>query len=666
MNATLLSPHEAESRIGAMLQQSEDASFRLAVSESRTFQGKYLPLGEVRLRGGSGDPSQLISNGAFEWVLPSADAAKTNLVGLLGIEASHRNVDRVLDHIATAAFRAGLIHPTFDPDTVSDMPYRRPTTVVADTSGVLQGALDFVARFLYPVARVKVPAIVQVEIVNLADRFFQLRRKGSDSPQRRIIELMEHLKSQGGQRALLRLELRSDTEVERTYLLADPLRGAFQQDRDQELREMNLSEPIRAYADRLILEAARQHQAQSGPDHLVRLLTGDQGLARMAMAEGIPALYFRAADASLFFGQRLSGQTFHPFSGFTHRTPFATVLWEFATAFGSARIENGRGALEVLAIGDDLPWSPFQTTDDLLWCRTSESLRKRTSKSRVANEARETEATRPAKAASEARLTDASAAMQRFSADRMLRLVCALDDRQEMPGSEVLEFLELRNPRGMAEYSRFLAPSRLVRVTEGIWFATAGTSSFAAALRNERLGETLEILSQVSSFKAFAERVSELSIGQPLDMPSAKRGLSGYRILGEITRICASLHGTGVMPTPSRPDAGRFAEIALRRFAALARGERYVAAGAWLETLIREEGIHPELARELLDEGSGRGLLNRYTEGSTLQVQVHEQKLHALRVRSGTPVVEEIHLYRGDYLIPGKGSVSLRIEAATS
>ncbi|MCY4343954.1 MAG: hypothetical protein OXE83_10330 [Gammaproteobacteria bacterium] len=646
-----------------MLKQSGDTSFRLAVSECRAFQRKYLPLGVVRLGRGSDEPSDLIRKGAFEWVLPSLDEAKKELKRLIEIEPSHHNMGRVLDDIAATAFRAGLIHPTFDPDAVADMPFRRPTTVVADTSGVLQGALDFVARFLYPVARVKVPAIVQVEIVNLTDRFFSLRRKGSNRPQHRIIELIEHLKSQGGQRALLRLELRSDTEVERTYLLADPLRGAFQQDRDQGLRDLNLSEPIRAYADRLILEAARQHQAQSGPDHIVRLLTADQGLARMAMAEGIPALYFQAADASLFFGQRLSGQRLHPFSGDIYRTPFAAVLWEFATAFGAARVENEGGAVELHAIGDDLPWAPFQTTDDLLWCRDGERQDITVGKDVARSGAKQSQPIRRGQSGTSIPPSSTPQAMQRFSPNKMLRLICVLDDYQEMPETEILGILEIVSPKSLREYRRFLMPSGLVRVTEGFWYATEGTQSFAAALRNERLADIFQILLEAPSFRTFSDHVSTLSIGQPLDDSNLKRGLSTYRILGEITRICVSLKGIGILPTPMRPDVMDFANIALRRFVDLAGGESYVASGAWLEALVRNDGVHPEVARELLDEASSRKLLNRYTEGSTPHVDLGDQNFHALRTHTGMPVVEEIHLHRGDYLIPGKGSVSLRIEA---
>ena len=78
------------------------------------------------------------------------------------------------------------------------------------------------------------------------------------------------------------------------------------------------------------------------------------------------------------------------------------------------------------------------------------------------------------------------------------------------------------------------------------------------------------------------------------------------------------------------------------------------------------EGIHPEAARRLLDEASTTGLLCRTTEGSTVQLMFQDRVIHVLRTESGLPVVEKVFLYRGDYLIPGKGSVSLRIENGTT
>jgi hypothetical protein len=41
--------------------------------------------------------------------------------------------------MAAISLRVGLQHPRFDPHSLVEMPFRRSTTIVSDTSGVLQG-----------------------------------------------------------------------------------------------------------------------------------------------------------------------------------------------------------------------------------------------------------------------------------------------------------------------------------------------------------------------------------------------------------------------------------------------------------------------------------------------------------------------------------------------
>ena len=123
------------------------------------------------------------------------------------------------------------------------------------------------------------------------------------------------------------------------------------------------------------------------------------------------------------------------------------------------------------------------------------------------------------------------------------------------------------------------------------------------------------------------------------------------------------MSGSGIYATPNVPEVTTFARIALRSFSSIDRdGHGLVATGEWLESLIRDEGIHPEVARRLLDDASEMKLIRRSTEGSTTQLRFDDRIVHVLRVESGLPVIEPIYLYRGDYLIPGKASVSLRIE----
>ncbi len=127
-----------------------------------------------------------MTNGAYEWKIPTVSKATAELSKLLEPSSAKATKDdakradrtsRILDAVATTAVRSGLVHPVFDQESVEDMPFRSGTTIIADTSGVSQGGLDFVARYLCPVARIKVPAIVHMEIVNQADRYIQLRRQ---------------------------------------------------------------------------------------------------------------------------------------------------------------------------------------------------------------------------------------------------------------------------------------------------------------------------------------------------------------------------------------------------------------------------------------------------------------------------------------------------------
>lgn len=708
MTAVLVSPDQAALRIAEAFRREPHC--HMQVQEQRAFKDKdkWLCLGVVcgtRRQHGSGgendgerdddaaslSPNTLgdedeqedaaLASTVFEWRLPDAEKVKLELASLLEVEQGDNDypkIARALDQTASIAVRAGLLHPVFDPDAIEEMPFRRATTVVSDTSGVLQGALDFVVRHLHPAARVKIPAIVQMEFVNFTDRFFKIRRSNKAKARRnrdgknksklsRADELIEHLKSQGGQRALLRLELQSDAEIERTYLLGDPLRDAFQPDRDSALRDLNISVSVPAYADRLILEAARHHQAQSEPGHAVRLLTSDQGLARMALAEGMTPLYFTAVKYTDFFGARLTGQTFNPLTGDIHGIPLTRVLWELATAFGAARLlwEDG-GAITISALSDDMSWSPFHSVDDLLWFSEKEAANGTTaSTSRTdaptAGSSAETAGKEASKVAGRAAR---NTSFQRMNVNSLFRLICGLDDNQMLDAAQVAALLHVRSARNVNEYRRFLLSADLVEIDDDRWMATPFVRPLSAELRNENAGALRDALLKASSFAAFDAHVAQSKVGHPIDMSDLSRSAATYRTLGELTLICA-LVGRNVYATPAHPAPGSFAQLALRRFSDLDNGDGLVATGRWLESLIQHDGIHPEVARRALEQANEEGLLRRSTEGSTMQAGFDDHVVHVLRAdtdNGGMPVSKPVHLYRGDYLIPGKASVSLRIE----
>ena len=685
---TLMSPVEATAHIAEVFRDGD--ACQLSAREDSAFSGDdWLTLGNVGLDCAVRSPCDRMSavrSGAFEWVLPDSGKAAEELCERLGACDKHRQgsdtchkVGQALDDIASIAVRVGLLHPTIDAATMEDIPYLRPTTVVSDTSGILQGALDFVVRHLHPATRIKIPAIAATEVVNFSDRFLSIRRnpKKNKTSEQRIAEFGGHMKSQGGQRSLIRIEMANSTEIERTFLLGDPLRGAFQRDREPSLRDLNISVPIREYADRLILEAAREHQQSSGPHHSVRLLTGDQGLARMAVSEGVIPLYYRKVEASDFFGSRLTGQTFDPFNAKLRQTSFTSVLWEIATAFGSARLLGKGTTFEVVAMHKNKNWSTYHLVDDLLWCKIgtndyptviatprsdndSDAMQGTTASRSEDRETRDLQSERKVR-------NDERVSYKRFDVNRMFRLICALDDNIKLPEADALAIIGGRGSRGGEDYRRFLLSGNLVSVHNGMWMAEPKVQTLSAALRNQRVQDICECLSSTPSFSAYRRSMQRLAVGEnlnPSDMAASfqTRGEATYRVLGDITQISASVRGKGIYPTPTTPDPGTFARIAAARFAELEQGDGMVASGAWLELLIEKDGIHPEVARRKLEAVSVGEGLQVSIEGSTTQTAHDDRIVHVLRVRAQEPVVETVYLYRGDYLFPGRSSVSLRME----
>lgn len=691
MTLNLTTPREAESIIARMFLAGEACT--IEVREDKAFGDRgWLKLGQIALFSAEGKNEQLecaVHRGSFDWHVRPHDEVKADLLALLGIsgEAKHEpKIRRALDAIAAIGVRSGLQHPKFDPSAFENLPFRRSMTVVADTSGAIQGGLDFVARYLHPAARVKVPGIVQMEIVNFADRFLSGRRAAKTRPADLLID---HLMSQGGQRVLLRLELQAETEIERTFLLGDPLRSAFQVDGDSDLRELNLSVAIRGYADRLILESARQHRAQANHGHQVQLLTSDQGLARMAMAEGITPLFFSSVQAGDFFGRRLTGATLNPFTGNLDELSLASILWELATAFGSAKLSNEDGSqhLTIAAIGEGLSWSPYQSQADLLWCddsfvpafpkaapRSSSGAVvvdpvatltdiKPKKNSKAVNQGPKIQ--KKSKPQSQAKRL-LSSSMPRINIATVFKLIDELDNRQYYSGEEAVSIAQTKNKSALEDYRRFLLSANIIAIEGDDWRANSNTQEFAIALRHEDVAKIRSMLMGSPAYAALNAKLAALPVGETWEPAEFTRALTTSKTLAEITNIAINIAGEGIYSTPVDPVASDFAPIALARYAELDRGDGLVATGAWLESLVRKDGIHPEIARARLGEASATGLLRRTTEGSTTDTRFENHIFQALRVADGRPVVRPVHLYRGDYLIPGKSSTSLRIEGQSA
>ncbi len=686
MTAFVLSnPREAEELIARLFQKDRKAVLR--TREDMAFkQNEWFNFGEVTLFPTPEDTKDLapekritlaVKRGQYEWALPSVDVAKASLEKIilgppLDTAASDKvrresKVRRSLDGMACIAARLGLIQPRFDSHALGLMPYRRPVSIVADTSGIAQGGLDFVARFLCPVARTKVPAIAQMEIVNFSYRFLSNSRSGDVKG---LDLLIDHMLSQGAQRALLRLELHSDIEIERTFLLGDPLRSAFAKDGDHDIRSLNLSTDVPSYADRMIVEAARHHQMQGGPGDQVHLLTSDHGLAKMALSEGVSPLYFRAVDGTQLFGRRLTGANLHPFGGRLQFTSASLLLWECAASFGRAKLEtlDGAQSIEVVAFGKDFTWSPYHSRGDLLWMNgssiepwsvvTSESssahvpLSGNTKKNAKGFEVRKS-------AGVKVREQNVNKGWYSFKVKLLFKLIEELEDQQTLEEREVLAILGTQAKSGAEEYRRFLSSGNLIPARS--WTSTPELQKLAIALRQEDILAARSAFQKIPSMKNFFEALNAIGVGRIWSRSTISRGVQAYMTLGEVLLLGATVSKVGYFSTPTHPSPREFAPVALAAFKTLDKGDGLISTGAWLEEMIMKYGIHPEISRILLKDASANGLLRRSTEGSTTDMRHDDHKVSVLRVKSGRPSVEDVHLYRGDYLIPGKSSSSLRI-----
>ncbi len=690
----LTTQDEAVRILGSFFAAIKDDPVTLTVREDKCFRpGASLPLGEIHLKQGSADPSEdehtryeeAVRYGFFEWHLPGW---KESLKGLLqaikpkndrkSAGKQSEKAEYALRQVAAIAARVGLIHPLFDAAAASNMPLRRPTTVVADTSAVLHGGLDFLVRFLCPMARIKIPAIVHMEILNSADNYFKLRRQ-EPAQLKRGAALLEHVKSQGSQRVLLRLELRTDTEIERTTIFADPLRNAFQPDKSSDVRDLGVSAPVRSYCDRLILETALQHRSQSSAAHPVMLMTTDQGLARMALAEGLPPLFFKVTSPDDVFGKTLIGTPFHPFSGKLYEVPLASLLWELAVAFGSIQLASTSQPprfFEVAAIGETLSWQPFHSEEDLLWvCCDGFQFEPETAKgkddttgsarkTKVSDKHRGTER-RPAKER-DARKQSSPRPLTgsyRFSVESMIGLVEVLNQKRSVTEEAAAKVLSLSSTRQLADYRNFLLAGEFIKVSGKELIATNRLEELSQAIKaldSDALGHLFLF---VPSFKAF---VDELQASGPIRTEAVnaitKRAVPNYVTIAEICACALSIPEKGIYSTPNNPPPHDFAAKAIDCYGSLKRGETYVLTGAWLEALASEHGIHPLRSRQRLKEARSAGHLERYTEGATPETRFEKHLFRMLETRDGDPRLRVVHLYHGDFLTPGRASVSMRLE----
>ncbi|MBI4776548.1 MAG: hypothetical protein HY788_20630 [Deltaproteobacteria bacterium] len=715
----LKSPKESVALIAALFTSFSDIGGHtsayqpavLSVKEDICFGTSWLQLGEISLKPSPGlnNESEVVlaenavRYGFYEWKLADYEDLQRQCFSIMGFHAQTDNeaedrakdtIRRALHSVIDVAMRLGLLFPQFDADIVEAMPFNRPTTVIADTNAVGKGGVDFLIRFLYPAARLKIPAIVAMEILNQSDNFFSKRRRAltkNVKPKQKPGILFDHVVSQASQRALLRFELHSDIEVERSPLFSDPLRSAFTPDKDKDWNDLNLSAPVKSYCDRLILETARQHLTTVAAGHPVMLMTGDEGLARMTLAEGMHPLFFHAGGSYQKYGTVLTGTRFHPFTGEVFSIPLPWLLWELAVTFGNARLgfEDGSRFFEVRAINQDLNWQPFHAKEDLLqvsWRgfepnqygglekqpvailtkadvsakdrQTSQQPESASKKTTIQEHTRKPPKSRPKLGPFNVHT------VYRFDLNVLMDFIPDLLDKGTVPVScEGTPFQKRGIKRKtISRYLGFLATGGFIIEVGGRIQATDSMHQLWEAMKVRDLPRAFQCLRQVPSLNDFFERLEkERRIEIDPKAPERDRPSPAYVQIAELCGHGLQLPHDGMYGTFSNPTMLEFVDAALKAYEKNLKSDEYILTGLWLETLVVDHGVHPIKARDRLAEAQAAGMLERYTQGSTPDTRFDRHTMTLLNVQDGRPVVAKVCLYHGDFIIPGKASVSIRL-----
>ncbi|MDJ0619147.1 MAG: hypothetical protein QNJ63_20800 [Calothrix sp. MO_192.B10] len=682
MELELLNKEKALEFIAQIGKQGEP--FEISLGEDICFgNGKWVNVGTISLQPGKKfsdtetqyDEFCAAKFGGFEWQLPTSKDLDDNISDSLQEPEKHKQ--RV-----QKAFRQGLqdvirrtllLLPIFDVDTISRIPLRKPMTIVPDTSAVHQGGLDFACRFLTPWARIKVPAIVHMEIINQVDNYFKARQDGQKKKKPIPAALQQHLLSQGGQRTLLRIELHSDTEIERGDLGADPLRGIVTPSSDPEDKALGLQNITRSFADRLIVETARHFQTQVRPSHPLALLTSDQGMARMAMAEGIDVLFFQARSVPKFEDKTLTGTLFHPFKQQLYTVPLTDVLWELAVSFGCLRLHNRESdaSLELygIASSEEVTWQPLHSKDDLLWGKFDTggaTLADSTKPDTSSNSQSNPKASQKQSISATAQKKEPPIKGYEFSPDKMFLLIKNLVETGNLTNEQAQEKIGLKHQGSYSQYKNFLRSGSLVEERDRTIISTESLEQLWQSLLHEKPLDLLNHLRKIPSFKAVYQYVNQSRTvkAENSTFPIKDKYKSAYIRLGEAACAWLNIQDKGIVATDNIPDLTDFATLAVDVYKFIRSQEEteWILTGRWLEELALQHAIHPILARKLLQEVQSQKLLNVYVEGSTPDTRFEQHDLSILKTSDEIPELEKVFLYHGNFLIPGTASVRLKVE----
>ena len=224
-----------------------------------------------------------------------------------------------------------------------------------------------------------------------------------------------------------------------------------------------------------------------------------------------------------------------------------------------------------------------------------------------------------------------------------------------------MSVVKVRSVSSYGEYYNFLVSGEFATRQGDALRKSERLDELFMAFRDGDYSRISGLLNRVVSLQSFLAR---LRVGKALGQTESELRKDSFRTYSNLAVICCTgvrFVEQGIFGTPNNPRPAEFVAPALEAYEAVRGGESFALTGAWLETLAIQYGIHPVRARQRLAEGHQGGYVRRFFEGSTPDTRFENRTLPILEVEGRQPIVRTVNLYHGDFLLPGRASVGIKL-----
>lgn len=252
----------------------------------------------------------------------------------------------------------------------------------------------------------------------------------------------------------------------------------------------------------------------------------------------------------------------------------------------------------------------------------------------------------------------------KFSVPAMLALLDLFVKRAKLTDEEGMKIVGVETAKRYNEYRNFLFTGDFIDRGGKSFIKTEKLDKLWEAFKSLDYRTIADYLNQVPSFFSF---LGNLKVGNPSllkDIPSiSKSAYPTYCTLAEIAGVALNIADEGIYLTNHYPSIDDFTKMALESYhIAQAKAEKTVLTGLWLEILAKKYGVHPMMARHLLQQAQQDDLLKVSLEGTTPPTQFRKHIMYYLNLEKGVPTLQQLNLYNGDFITSDRTSVSIRVE----